>query len=135
MNKDLTSVEELMKILTDTNLTNISFESEGFKVDIKRSNMIVEEAAVEEEAVEEVIPAYEEIKSDNIGKFYYVDKEGTPIIKVGDKIKKGQEIGYIATVGVRSSVKSTAAGTIMEIVAENGSIADFGRVLVKIEAE
>jgi len=136
MNKDLNSVEELMKILTDTNLTNISFESEGFKVDIKRSNNLVVEEVGEVEA-EEVIaaPAYEEVKSDNVGKFYYVDKEGTPIIKVGDKVKKGQEIGYIATIGVKSSVKSTFTGEVKEILLENGSIADFGKTLVKIEAE
>lgn len=137
MNKDLNSVEELMKILTDTNLTNISFETEGFKVDIKRSNNLIVEEVQEVEAGEEVAaaPAYEEVKSDNVGKFYYVDKEGTPIIKVGDKVKKGQEIGYIATIGVKSSVKSTFTGEIKEILLENGSIADFGKTLVKIEAE
>lgn len=136
MNKDLNSVEELMKILTDTNLTNISFESKGFKVDIKRSNNVVIEEQEAVEVIEEAAaPAYEEIKSDNVGKFYYVDKEGTPIIKVGDSVKKGQEIGYIATIGVKRSVKSTFSGVIKEIVIDNGSIADFGKTLVKIEAE
>ena len=135
MKKDLNSVEELMKILTDTNLTNISFESKGFKVDIKRSNNVVIEEQEAVEVIEAAAPVYEEIRSDNVGKFYYVDKEGTPIIKVGDKIEKGQDIGYIATIGVKSSVKSTFSGVIKEIVVENGSIADFGKALVKIEAE
>lgn len=135
MKKDLNSVEELMKILTDTNLTNISFESKGFKVDIKRSNNVVIEEQEASEVIEVAAPVYEEVRSDNVGKFYYVDKEGTPIIKVGDKIEKGQDIGYIATIGVKSSVKSTFSGVIKEIVVENGSIADFGKALVKIEAE
>ncbi len=137
MNKDLNSVEELMKILNDTNLTNISFEEEGFKVEIKRSNVVappVEEVVVEEVA-EVAAPAYKEIKSENVGKFYYVDKSGNPMVKVGDRVKKNQEIGYIATIGVKSSVKSTFDGVVKEILLDNGSIADFGKTLIKIEAE
>jgi len=136
MKKDLKSVEELMKILNDTNLTNISFEEDGFKVDIKRSNVVTAaEEVVAEEVAEVAAPEYEEVKSENVGKFYYVDKAGKPTIKVGDRVKKNQEIGYIATIGVKSSVKSTFNGVIKEILLDNGSIADFGKTLIKIEAE
>ena len=136
MNKDLNSVEELMKILNDTNLTNISFEEEGFKVEIKRSNVVTAaEEVVAEEVAEVAAPAYKEVKSENVGKFYYVDKAGNPMVKVGDRVKKNQEIGYIATIGVKSSVKSTFDGVVKEILLDNGSIADFGKTLIKIEAE
>lgn len=136
MKKDLNSVEELMKILNDTNLTNISFEEDGFKVDIKRSNVVTAvEEVVAEEVAEVAAPAYKEVKSENVGKFYYVDKSGNPMVKVGDRVKKNQEIGYIATIGVKSSVKSTFDGVVKEILLDNGSIADFGKTLIKIEAE
>ncbi len=135
MNKDIKSVEELMKILTETNLTNISFEEEGFKVDIKKANtpVVVEQQVAEVAQEVEVEAAYEEIKSENVGNFYCLDKAGAPMIKVGDAIKEGQEIGYISTIGVKSAVKSKVSGTVKEILAENGSIADFGKVLVKVE--
>lgn len=136
MKKDLNSVEELMKILNDTNLTNISFEEDGFKVDIKRSNVVTAvEEVVAEEVADAATPAYKEVKSENVGKFYYVDKSGNPMVKVGDRVKKNQEIGYIATIGVKSSVKSTFDGVVKEILLDNGSIADFGKTLIKIEAE
>lgn len=136
MNKDLNNVEELMKILSDTNLTNISFEEEGFKVDIKRSNVVLPvEEKIEEVAAVVAAPAYKEIKSENVGKFYYVDKSGNPMIKVGDRVKKNQEVGHIATIGVKSVVKSGFDGVVKEIVLENGSIADFGKTLIKVEAE
>jgi len=136
MKKDLNSVEELMKILNDTNLTNISFEEDGFKVDIKRSNVVtVAEEVVAEEVADAAAPAYKEVKSENVGNFYYVDKSGNPMVKVGDRVKKNQEIGYIATIGVKSSVKSTFDGVVKEILLDNGSIADFGKTLIKIEAE
>jgi len=135
MNKDLNNVEELMKILSDTNLTNISFEEEGFKVDIKRSNVVLPVEEKIEELAAEAAPVYKEIKSENVGKFFYVDKSGNPMIKVGDKVKKNQEVGHIATIGVKSVVKSGFDGVIKEIVLENGSIADFGRTLIKVEAE
>jgi len=136
MKKDLNSVEELMKILNDTNLTNISFEEDGFKVDIKRSNVVTAvEEVVAEEVADAAAPAYKEVKSENVGNFYYVDKSGNPMVKVGDRVKKNQEIGYIATIGVKSSVKSTFDGVVKEILLDNGSIADFGKTLIKIEAE
>lgn len=136
MNRDLNNVEELMKILTDTNLTNISFEEEGFKIDLRRSYVpVAVQEAVQAPVVEEAAPVYQEIKSENIGNFYFMDKSGSPMIKVGDRIKKGQEIGYITTIGVKSAVKSTLDGVVKEIPLDNGGIADFGKTLVKIEAE
>ena len=49
---------------------------------------------------------YKEVLSDHIGRYFYMKKNGEPVIEVGQKIKAGQEIGYISTVGVNTTIAS-----------------------------
>lgn len=128
MKKDIKSVEELMKILNETNLTDISFEKEGFKIKIKKSNTPVQKPVNVQTSATPIIK-YEEIVSNKIGNFIFA----TPAISVGDTLKKGQEVGYISTIGVKSSVVSEVEGIVREILVENGSVADFGKSLIKVE--
>ncbi|WP_372714240.1 acetyl-CoA carboxylase biotin carboxyl carrier protein subunit [Ilyobacter sp.] len=139
MKHDINNVEDLMKILNDTNLTEISFESEELKVMLKRPKLVpaapqqVQAQNTNEEVKE--TKKYKEIKSYHIGKFSYHDKSGKAIIKVGDKIKEGQNIGSISTIGVNSPVKTPYSGTVKEILVEDGSLADYGKNLVLVELD
>ncbi len=137
MKQDINNVEDLMKILDDTNLTEISFESEDLKVMVKRPKLVpvAPEVVVETKTEEKETKNYKEIKSYHIGKFFYHDKSGSHMIKVGDKIKEGQDIGTISTIGVNTPVKASYSGTVKEILVENGSIADYGKTLVVIELD
>lgn len=137
MKQDINNVEEIMKILNDTKLTEISFESEGFKMMVKKPKLVpaaskkIKKAKVETKAAKK----YKEIKSYHIGNFSYHDKSGNPMIKIGDKVKEGQIIGSISTVGVSASVRASYAGTVKEILVEDGGIADYGKALVLIDLD
>ena len=61
-----------------------------------------------------------------------MNKDGKPIIEVGQRIKAGQEIGYISTVGINTPICSKFSGTIEDISLKNGKPADYGRPLIKI---
>lgn len=137
MKADIKAVEELMKVLHEQKLTEISYEDSNFKVTIKGplTAEVKKEIKKEIKNVEdkkEVIK-YKEVLSDHIGRYFYVRKDGTPIIEVGQKIKAGQEIGYISTVGVNTTISSNFAGTVEEIYIENGNPVDYGRPLLKIK--
>lgn len=135
MEKEKQTIDELIRILTEKELTEISFEEKEFKIKIKRD--LIEEAqpAVTEEA-EEIVPEQNEniknIKSTNIGKFYFYDKDGKAIISIGQTIKAGQTIGYISTVGIKTPIKSKIAGTIEDILLKNGEATDYGKILIKV---
>ncbi|ADO83251.1 acetyl-CoA carboxylase biotin carboxyl carrier protein [Ilyobacter polytropus] len=139
MKDDINNVEDLMQILNDTNLTEINFESEDLKIVLKRPKLVpvapqqVEVSETENEVKE--TKQYKEVKSYNVGKFSYRNKSGKAIIKVGDKIKEGQEIGSISTIGVNSPVTTPYAGTVKEILLEEGSLADYGKNLVLVELD
>ena len=52
---------------------------------------------------------------------------------IGQNIKVGQTIGYISTVGIKTSVKSNVAGSIEQILLKNGEVADYGKKLIKVK--
>ena len=130
MRGDIKAVEELMKVLQEQKLTEISYEDSNFKVTIKGPLT----AAVKKEIVKETkIIDFKEVLSDHIGRYFYVKKNGEPVIEVGQKIKAGQEIGYVSTVGVNTTITSSYSGIIEEIYIENGNPVDYGRPLLKIK--
>lgn len=135
MEKDKNIIDELIKILTKEELTEINFEEKEFKIKIKKD--FVEE--VQPEIIEEVVNEpqknenIKDIKSTNIGKFYFYDKDGKAIISIGQTIKVGQTIGYISTVGIKTPIKSKVAGTIEDILLKNGEATDYGKILIKVK--
>ncbi len=136
MEKDTKLIDELIRILTEQELTEVSYEEKEFKIKIKKD--AAEEKIYEEETVEEETEDFHEeniksIKSTNIGKFYFYDKDGQPIISIGQSIKAGQTIGYISTVGIKTPIKSKIAGTIEDILLKNGEATDYGKILIKVK--
>lgn len=134
MEKEKQTIDELIRILTEKELTEINFEEKEFKIKIKKD--LVEE--IQAEAPEEIIAEPKEnenikdIKSTNIGKFYFYDKDGKAIISIGQTIKAGQTIGYISTVGIKTPIKSKIAGTIEDILLKNGEATDYGKILIRV---
>ncbi|NLK62578.1 MAG: hypothetical protein GX287_03910 [Fusobacteria bacterium] len=136
---DVTEIKKLMQILNDTDVTEITLESEGTKVLLKKDMLkaslpkIVEETSISEDVEETVISQTGTLISMSVGKFYYKKNTNTPIIKLGDKIEKGQIIGYIESIGIKTDVISDKAGIVKEIYLENGGNAEFGQNLVLLE--
>ena len=131
---DIKSVRELMETLKGTQLTEISIEKDQFKLVLKKPKLVpvleVEEVGV---SVEPSSPEIREIVCQNIGKYYNRDSEGKPLVLPGDVVKEEQIIGYVETVGVRTEIKSTVSGKIVEILLEDGDIADYGKPVVRVE--
>ena len=137
MEKDTKLIDELIRILTEQELTEVSYEEKEFKIKIKKDaveeNIVQEEAIFEDEIQDTNNDNIKSIKSTNIGKFYFYDKDGQPIISIGQSIKAGQTIGYISTVGIKTPIKSKIAGTIEDILLKNGEATDYGKILIKVK--
>ncbi|NGQ62574.1 acetyl-CoA carboxylase biotin carboxyl carrier protein subunit [Staphylococcus aureus] len=78
---------------------------------------------------------YHDIKSPMVGTFFLQDsKELTePIVNVGDKVNKGDIIGYVEAMKVLNEVTTDVAGEITEIVADHGTNVEYDQVLVRIK--
>lgn len=137
MKKDEHLIDKLIEILSKQELTEISFCEKDFKIKIKKDCIEeINEECIIEEPVKENISCNDniaEIKSTNIGRFYYYDKMGKPLISIGQTLKIGQTIGYISTVGIKTPVKSKTAGIIEDIYLKNGEATDYGKKLIKVK--
>jgi len=138
MKNDLNTVQELIEILTQEGLTSLKLEDDDFKVKIKRPNIkqrvkapqakVVSAPKVEVESTSIV-----EVVSETVGKFYYIDRDENPMVKIGTIVKKGQTIGEIRALGVSTKVVAPVEGKLKEILLSNGEISDFGKTIAKIE--
>lgn len=75
------------------------------------------------------------IRSQMIGTFYLQDeKELTkPVIKVGDKINKGDIIGYVEAMKVMNEVTADEAGEITEILVDHGENIEHNQIIAKLK--
>lgn len=134
MKKEEFQIEDLINVLSECGLTEISYEeNENLKIKIKKSPQPkvvmpketpqpVKETGKKEENIKTVV-------STGIGKYFYKDA-----VKIGDKIKVGQDLGYIYVMGLKTPLKSTVGGEVMEITVEDGGVVDYGKVLLKVKA-
>lgn len=87
----------------------------------------------EETKAPEVPEAGRMITSPMVGTFYCApaeDKE--PYVSVGDTVKKGQTIGIVEAMKLMNEIESEFEGTVLEILAENGQMVEYGQPLVRI---
>ena len=138
MKGDMNTIEELMKILQEKKLTELSLETSDIKINIKGSlipeEKVTKPVKTEEKKVEtkKVVENCKEVTSEHIGRYNYMKKDRTPKIQVGQEIKEGQELGEVIAVGVSLPVVSKFSGVIEEIYVENGDPVDYGRPLIKV---
>lgn len=138
MMKDDFQVEDLIAVLSECGLTELKYEKDNIKVKIKKSptvKKVVEKKEIKETVeVKKPVEKLKEVISSSIGRFYFENSNGDKLMSVGDKIKVGQELGFTLVMGTKTPVKSEVAGTIAEILVDNGGVIDYGKVLVKIKA-
>ena len=134
MKKEEFQFEDLIDILSECGLTEISYEeNENLKIKVKKSPQPkVVMSRETPQPLKEINKKEENIKavvSTGIGKYFYKD-----VVKIGDRIKVGQDLGYIYVMGLKTPLKATVGGEVMDITVEDGGVVDYGKVLLKVKA-
>jgi len=74
------------------------------------------------------------VKSPMVGTFYRSASPGSdPFVEVGSVVKIGDPIAIIEAMKIMNEIEADAAGTIREILCENGQAVEFGQPLFVIE--
>jgi len=74
------------------------------------------------------------VKSPMVGTFYRSASPGSdPFVEIGSVVKVGDPIGIIEAMKIMNEIEADAAGTIREILCENGQAVEFGQPLFVIE--
>lgn len=151
---DLKDIFKLIDRLEKSDITHVSIKEEGEKVVIKKQKKIIQDATASKvtqyeasqqaatniqeatvlEADKEVNIAY--ITSPIVGTFYESPSPTTsPFIKVGDFITKGQVLCIIEAMKLMNEIESDFSGEIIEIMANNKEMVEFGQKLFKVRVK
>lgn len=79
-------------------------------------------------------PAGHTVKSPMVGTFYRASAPGAkPFVEVGDSIKEGDTICIVEAMKILNEIEADKAGTITQILCENGQAVEYGQPLFIIE--
>jgi acetyl-CoA carboxylase biotin carboxyl carrier protein len=74
------------------------------------------------------------VTSPFVGTFYRASSPESPVfVEVGASVKKGQTLCIIEAMKLMNEIEAEHAGTVVEILAENGKSVEFGQKLFKIK--
>ena len=140
---DFKEIKKLVKLLKEEDLAVLSISDEDTHIHIEQKGEAVSAepapqgdsgaAAVQKEESSDLA----EITAGQIGTFYNQKDENSDetFVSVGDKIKKGDQVGFIEAMKVFNDVKSDVSGVVAEIAVANGDAVEFGDVLIRIRPE
>ena len=141
---------ELIKTVSDSNLTQFQIEEDGFKLSMKtdkQSKVVVQKQEsipkeIQSVAMDEIKPAEQKeikkaegnvVKSPLVGTFYSASSpDSAPIVKVGDTVKKGQVLGIVEAMKLMNEIESEFDGVVKEIQIENEQVVEYGQPLFVI---
>lgn len=140
-------IRELATLLDETNLTEIEIERSGMRVRVARNVSIaaaiptVAHAAAPASVAAAAPAAGSDISkhpgvvpSPMVGTAYWASEPGAkPFIDVGSRVKVGDTLMIIEAMKTMNQIPSPKAGTVTQILVEDGQPVEFGEPLVIIE--
>ena len=141
-------IQELSKLLDETGLTEIEIEQDGMRVRVARA---VATSVVTAPAPTVVVPPPVAIAaapgapldmskhpgvvtSPMVGTAYSAPEPGAkPFIEVGSKVKAGDTLMIVEAMKTMNQIPAPRAGTVIQILFEDGQPVEFGEPLVIIE--
>jgi acetyl-CoA carboxylase biotin carboxyl carrier protein len=145
---DSALIRELALLLDETNLTEIEVERAGLRVRVARNISIaasvptmvapaasaaVATAAAAPSAAADLAKHPGVVPSPMVGTAYWAPEPGAkPFIEVGTKVSAGQTLLIIEAMKTMNQIPSPRAGTVMQILVEDGQPVEFDEPLVII---
>ncbi|HHG83197.1 MAG TPA: acetyl-CoA carboxylase biotin carboxyl carrier protein [Bacteroidetes bacterium] len=160
---DLKSIQELLKFINKSNLTDVEIEQQDFKLRVQRrlpENVIYNTVASAPQIAAQAAaplpaPVAEETLADKekksaesaeddkklyeykapfIGTFYRASSpDKPPFINVGDTINGGKVLGIIEAMKLFNEIESDVNGKIVKILVENAQPVEYEQPLFLIE--
>ena len=148
---DSALVRELALLLDETSLTEIEIERAGLRLRVARNISVAATmpmpvaaaapvlaaapaAAAPATAASDISKHPGAVTSPMVGTAYWAPEPGAkPFVEVGSKVSVGQTLLIIEAMKTMNQIPSTRAGTVTQILVEDGQPVEFGEPLVIIE--
>ena len=154
-------IKELIKILEDSNLHEISYKEGESKIELKKATTVepdshhlvpriqphvdtssslenIEEhkdktTKVKDKKIKEETNMFY-VESPLVGTFYQSSSpDAEPFVKVGSKVKKGDHLCIIEAMKIMNYIESEVEGTIEEIYIENAHFVEYKSKIFRIK--
>ncbi len=142
---DKKKIEELIKILNDNDLSEVTVEEKGVKMTVRRGDITIVEGGAagpcatpamdipghtEDKELQKLEAAYTKIESPMVGTFYRAPSPDADFfVEEGEVFDKGQTLCVIEAMKLMNEILAEEKGRIVKISAENGEAVEFGQPL------
>ena len=153
MNFDLEYIEKLVKMVSDSELTELTLEEKESAIVIRKEKEVVQAQTIVPQAIAAPAAApapvttpvaTEEKKADApkgtpitspmVGVFYAASSPGAkPFVEVGSTISAGQTVCIIEAMKLMNEIEAEVSGKITQICVEDGQSVEYGQVLMYVE--
>jgi acetyl-CoA carboxylase biotin carboxyl carrier protein len=143
MKVDLEQLRELIRLLDESNLTEIEVEHDDERIRVRRDPAPLAGAAAAPSvgATSHTQADGEATADDNsyvtspfVGTFYRAPSpDSESFVQEGDSITAGQALCIVEAMKLMNEIESEISGTIVEILVENGKPVEYGDRLFRIE--
>jgi oxaloacetate decarboxylase alpha subunit len=153
---NIREIKELIKTLTDTDIAEFVYETEGTKLAIRKQaafapiataqdasavpNIPVAQRGVLPETPKPATVATQEAENNvtivapMVGTFYRASSpDAAPYVSVGDEVEVGQPLCIIEAMKLMNEIESEVKGRVVSILAENAQPVEYGQPLFVIE--
>ncbi|RAP25099.1 hypothetical protein C2W59_00060 [Bacillus pumilus] len=155
-------IHELIKLIDESTIDEFTYENEGAKIKLKKNKEVVQQVAAPVAPVAPVqaapaqqapkaqapaqteAPAQEVAASENlhkitspmVGTFYASSSpEADPYVTSGSKVKENTVVCIVEAMKLFNEIEAEVKGEIVEVLAENGQLVEFGQPLFLVKAE
>ncbi|MBR7156236.1 MAG: acetyl-CoA carboxylase biotin carboxyl carrier protein [Lentisphaeria bacterium] len=148
---DFKEIRQLVSLMGEYNLTEVTIESEGTNICLRRGGAVeavpvqlpvqmpVMQSVPAVSAAAPEVPAApaakaETIDSPLVGSFYRSPSpDAAPFVQVGDRVNEETVVCIIEAMKVMNEIKAEKSGVIKEILVDNGQPVEFGQPIFVIE--
>ena len=148
MNLDLNDLRRLLRILEKRNVSEFELEDDKMRLRLVRGGVVASAPAhfavsAAPAAAAAVAPAAAAAVIDDagtvfvtspfVGTFYRSPSPDAPsFVEPGSAVREGQALCIVEAMKLMNEIEADCAGTIVEILAENGKSVEFGQKLFKV---
>ena len=153
MNFDLEYIEKLVKMVSDSELTELTLEEKESAIVIRKEKEVVQAQTIVPQAIAAPVAtpapvaapvAAEEKKADvpkgtpitspMVGVFYAASSPGAkPFVEVGSTISTGQVVCIIEAMKLMNEIEAEVSGKVTQICVKDGEAVEYGQVLMYVE--
>lgn len=139
-------IAEITRLLDDSQFSELKLEIGDFKLRVSRGGSgrrFHEDDGYDAPVPRAAAPAPHatgpaagevDVPAPLLGNFYSAPRPGDPaFVKVGDLVNEDSVIGIIEVMKLMNSVRAGVAGTVVAILAENGTSVEEGQPLLRVK--